>query len=222
MSERIVFSTNDHVEIVGTYTPVPQAQAVVLCLHMMPDDRTSWALVQEALAQQGLASLAIDLRGHGDSTRKGDAVLDFRVFADADHQQSAEDVRGALAWLVSKGFRMEHVGLMGASIGANLALRAMAEFSPLPVGVLLSPGANYRGITSLDAVTRLRDPQAIFVAASAIDDQVSFEDAKTLVARASLSRKRFAQGRNIGHGVRMFSAKPALLIEAIEWLTSHT
>ena len=215
MAERITLTTDDEVEIAGTFENPAQATGAVLCLHMMPTDRTGWSAFQWALSERHIASLAIDLRGHGESTNRGQ--LDFRTFEDRDHQASRLDVQVAIAWLVAKGFSRDHIAIIGASIGANLALQALSEDEELRAGALLSPGENYRGILTLPAVAKLRDPQALLVISSS-DDQESYGASQKIVEGANIRDKEMILLENAGHGTRMFDRQEDLLSLVVEWL----
>ena len=113
---------------------------------MMPEVRRSWIPLSTELNKVGVATLAIDLRGHGESVeiqKVGGAKLklDYEKFSDAEHQASRLDVDAAMNFLKSKGFLEENIVLAGASIGANLTLDAMYRYHKISRGVLLSPGA---------------------------------------------------------------------------------
>ena len=186
----------------------------------MPADRSSFATLQTALRERGISSLAIDLRGHGESTDQQGRRLDYRNFSDAEHQQSAEDVKAALAWLESQGFPSNKVGIIGASIGANLALQAATRYSPLAT-CLLSPGENYRGVLTFDAAGRLRDPQALLAAASTPDDAESYSAAQHVIEQAPLKEKQFVPFTQAGHGTTLFERQPPFVNTVADWLAGH-
>ena len=133
-TSQITLTTNDEVLVVGDRygTDTPSERGALL-LHMMPAVRESFREFGTKLAGHGIGALAIDLRGHGGSTRRvdgeGKSVLDFRTFSDSDHQASIHDVRAALAYMRKRG--IGSIALVGASIGANLALQALAEDATL-------------------------------------------------------------------------------------------
>jgi len=220
MSERVIMMTDDGVEIVGTFVAPVHATHAVLCLHMMPADRASWHAVQTMLAEHGIASLAIDLRGHGESVRMAERRLDYLLFGEIEHQESRLDLLAASAWLRTCGFSTDRLGVIGASIGANLALQFAGEESRIPAVALLSPGENYRGIFTLPAAARLRDPQALLVVASS-DDEASCVASRELVEQARIADKTLLLLENAGHGTRMFDAKGDLLTNVVDWFVER-
>lgn len=216
MIETVRFTTSDGVEIVGDYTGAGAGAPAVLLLHMMPADRTSWRPFAEKLAQAGFGSLAIDFRGHGESTKQGDVRLNYKQFTDADHQASIHDVEAAIAFLESRG--AVKIAISGASIGANLTLQYLTEHPEVPAVILLSPGANYRGIKTEPFMRALASHQRVFLAASR-DDEYSFETIQTLAAAKQVGVTK-AEFDGLGHGTTMFVKKPELMDEVIEWLKS--
>lgn len=219
MPERVTFTTVDDVKIVGDWVAAPTTLGAVILLHMMPTNRRSWAKFQAALARQGLASLAIDLRGHGESTEGSQgSTLDFRNFSDDDHLLSRFDVERAFTWLRDRSFETKRIALCGASFGANLALDFLPD-EPLLAGVAaLSPGEDFHGTDAVRSVMGITPEQGILFVASEGDDQGSFEAAKAAFEEAPTDRKQFWPLRNAGHGTNMFDADPALMDKTAAWL----
>lgn len=217
MPERITFTTDDGVTIVGDWSPAPTILGAVLLLHMMPETRSSWAPFQRALAKRGLGSLAIDMRGHGESTATEDGdVVDYREFEDSDHQSSSLDAAAAIDWIRKRGVDLDRIAVGGASFGANLAIQVLTDYPRLPGALLLSPGENYHGLSAFEDMENLHPEQALFIAA-AEDDQKSFADSKKLYADAPTERKQFVPYKNAGHGTNMFKIDPQLMEKAADW-----
>ncbi|MBU0540189.1 alpha/beta fold hydrolase [Patescibacteria group bacterium] len=219
MPEVISCKTIDNIKITGDWVAAPTTFGAVILLHMMPADRKSWAAFQVMLAKQGLASLAIDLRGHGDSVESADgARYDYEVFSDEEHQSSILDVIGAFDWIKRRGFKADKVAVCGASIGANLALQFLAEEPELAGAALLSPGADYHGINALEDVEKVLPSQALWAAASAGDDQPSFNTAQKMIAAAESDKKEFVELKNAGHGTAMLESHPETAAALADWL----
>lgn len=214
--EHVSFLTGDRVTISGNYLAVPGATRVALLLHMRPATKASWGAFQEALAARGIASLAIDLRGHGESCTVGGETLRYADFSEAEERASIFDVRAAHAWLLEQGFAPRGIVLGGASIGANLALWHLAESPELSAAFLLSPGVLYRGIAAEPYAKRLLSTQRLFLAGAA-DDQNDLALSKlTQVTRAICTVRDFALG---GHGTDLFATHPELPVELLQWIS---
>ncbi len=115
------------------------SEKAILFIHQMNGRKEDWLELMENLSSHGFSVMAIDLRGHGESWGN------WRNFGDREFAGMADDVAMAMEWLEKRNRNVYAV--VGASIGANLALNTDAEKV-----VALSPGLSYRGI-----VARKRD-----------------------------------------------------------------
>jgi alpha-beta hydrolase superfamily lysophospholipase len=218
MAEKVVITTSDGVEIVGDYSASEGARAAVLLLHMMPARKESWQPFAAALNAKGLATLAIDLRGHGESTKRGTERLDYSAFSDEEHRLKRLDVEASASWLIAKtGIGFESLALAGASIGANLAIAFAAANWEIPAVLALSPGLNYRGVTTEDALKILRKNQAVFLVASE-EDAYSYSTVEELARTPVDGDLQVLKLDDAGHGTTMFERLPQFMDEAAEWL----
>jgi len=192
----------------------------VLLLHMMTNNRHSWAPFAYVLNQQHIAALAIDLRGHGDSTKlKNNKRIDYHDFTDDIHLSSINDVTAALNWLNKKGYQNNEIIILGASFGSTLALETIEEHPDLKGLVLLSPG-NYRGVNINHELLYIHPEHVLWAAGSDIDDPEAYESAKTIVLKASSERKKFVPYENAGHGIHLFTSDPHLMEDLASWLVT--
>lgn len=210
--------TSDGVNIAYDLYEVPDSNRWLILVHMMPATRESWKEFAELGQKNNTASLAIDLRGHGQSTGGPDGYLKY---TDADHQKSILDLDAAVNFLKNKGARAENIVIVGASIGANLALQYITQHPEIKRAVLLSPGFNYRGIETQPLAKKLQSGQAIWLVA-AEDDQRSGgnagEIAKALYQLVPENVERrgtvFKKG---GHGTEIFKAVPELMEKVLQF-----
>ncbi len=219
MSQKVTFNTSDHVSIVANWTTATTTLGAVILVHMYPATKESWALFQDVLAKRGLASLAIDLRGHGESIRTTTGqMLDYRKFTDAENVSSMEDLRAAYAWIIARGIERDQIAVCGASIGANLALRFLAEEPQVPAALLLSPGLSYHGI-DVEGITEEVNPhQAVYQVVSREDDDESVHAAEQISSWLAVDVKETKRLKNAGHGTRMIEGDAALMGDLANWL----
>jgi dienelactone hydrolase len=177
--------STDGVGIAGAWYPVQQTPApAVLLVHSVERDRNVWASFAATLQKDGLAALAIDLRGYGESTRKqaagGSETLDARDFTARDYQDMQLDVEAAVDWLEAQpGIDRKHIALIGESFGANIVLRYAAINEDIAAVVALSPGLTYRGVRTDDIISQIsHTPLRIFVSQY---DPFAFESCKRLI-----------------------------------------
>ena len=206
------FLTKDGFTIAGDYY-AGSGKSGVLLLHMMPADRTSWQEFARKLQENSFHVIAIDLRGHGQSTGGPNG---YQAFSDAQHQQSIFDIESTVEFLRSKGIEKIHIG--GASIGANLALQFAAQHEEIASVMLLSPGLDYHGIHGDIWISNLKSHQAVLLVASD-DDIYSFASVKTIFDRSSnLPKREIKLLSEAGHGTTMFQKNSGFIDELVVWL----
>lgn len=213
--ERVVFETSDRVTIVADWSVPAGAKRTVLLLHMMPALRVSWLPLSRALNEAGFATLAIDLRGHGESIAGG---LNYQNFSDSEHQASRLDVDAAVNFLKSKGFGEENISFVGASIGANLSLDALYRYKGATRAILLSPGLDYRGVKTDSLMKGLSGNQKVWIVAAEGD---------TYSAESSVTLQQFQKEtatvtifNGSAHGTNLFEPEPTLIPEIVQFLGS--
>ena len=220
MPERISYSTRDAMTIIGDWQPVPALQGAVILVHMMSETRQSWGFLQRALAKKNIASLAIDLRGHGESTESPEGRLDYRNFTDEEHQLYTMDTQGALDWVRTKGISMDRIFLIGASMGANVSIEVLTEEPRLAGAILFSAGKNYRGLEALSDIRNISPDQALLLIA-AEDDGEPYVDTKQLFEIAPVDDKVFLPYKVAGHGTAILNADSSLADKIAVWVSQH-
>ncbi len=160
-STEMALTSADGFALKGTLS-LPAAKGkvpVVILAHQFGSDRSGWAPLAERLAARGIGTLALDLRGHGASTKKAGAEVaissDFMTSAKAvGFDQIPADLAQAAAWLRKQpGVDGRRIGLAGSSVGAFAALLAAPEVKPVAV-LSLSPAGT--GAFGADARERLK------------------------------------------------------------------
>ncbi|BDU71837.1 alpha/beta hydrolase family protein [Mesoterricola silvestris] len=179
--------TPDGFTVKGTLTVPAQAgrRPVVILAHQFGYDRTGWKPLAEDLNARGIATLALDLRGHGQSTRKGDATVAVTTdFAASSAAVRFDLIPGDLAqaaqW-VRKQPRIDgrRVGLAGASIGAYSALVAAPGVRPVAV-LALSPGGGWGEKPEARMVRAVEQAKASVFVAAAEGDPIALANAQAL------------------------------------------
>lgn len=216
--EKVILKTKDDLDIVGDYYNLSTQKQGVLLLHMMPANRKSWWDLALKLEDNGFQVLAIDLRGHGESTNGPDG---YKNFSNEEHQKSILDIEAALDFFKVLNIKLENIIIGGASIGANLALWYGSENNEIKKIFCLSPGINYREIKPLNFVNKLTSDQQIFIATS-LDDKNNANESYEIFEKTPSKDKKIIIYKSAGHGTNMFYKnnldEPNLIDEIIQWI----
>lgn len=176
--EEIAPKTHDGVQLAATYYPPtkPGREIVpVILLHGFKGTRADMQGLAEKLQDEGHAAIAIDLRGHGGSTRLTwpngrERDVEPTQLTKQDFDNMVEnDVDAAKSFLMEKNnageVNIDKLCIVGADLGAIVAARwAVIDWSwpPLAAGkqgqdvkaiVMLSPPKTIRGLTMMPALT---------------------------------------------------------------------
>lgn len=227
--QKVSFLTDDGVLIIGTYySPSSSHQTTtkaVILLHMLGRDRNDWNTFASTLSNRsnGFAVLSIDLRGHGESINQNGNTISFQSFTPVDFNKMVLDVKAAKHFLViQKHISPNNIAIVGASIGANIGLKYAASDPSIRTIVLLSPGLDYKGVTTSDSVRKYTNP--IYIA-TAGRDPIAGNDPETLCSMINCGNRLMVYQDSNSHGTDMFSdttLKPPLDKLIISWLDSSS
>jgi len=154
-AEKVTLITADGYRIIGTYTKGRGGSGVVL-LHMYRNDRNSWQPLVRELVSRGISSIAIDMRGHGESRLNPQGADDSKLVLARDSaffNSMHLDAEAAVRYLLEQGITHDKIGVVGASVGCSVAVQT-ATLGEVPVSavVLMTPGTNYLGISTMEHI----------------------------------------------------------------------
>ena len=230
--QRARIQTEDGVTLAADYyAPTTKTSAtqpavkapVLILLHMYPADRTSWRPLATRLAAQGVACLAFDLRGTGQSTGPADMKLaqryrqqDAKLFAEM-HQ----DVAAVDAWLAAKpGLDMARIGLVGASIGCSIAMDYARRDKSIDVVVCLSPGTSYFGVNSISHIRRIGSRPVLLMAGDEERHACDTLAAQAAAATVQIYPMGSYDGRQM-HGTNLLQRVDQATDEVVAFLIEH-
>jgi len=191
----------------------PQAPAVVL-VHGLASDRSEWEPLVETLSEPpGLTTLAVDMRGHGDSEGGPDG---WRDFGRDDWPAIGKDVVAAVGYLAddAHGLAPEHIVAVGASLGSSAVAVAAAEDDRIDAVALLSPGRAHRGVDAITPVDQLGARPLLALAAKG--EQHSVQTATDMARIAERGTKKLCDGS--AHGVAMLPESAELKDALVEFI----
>lgn len=216
-AEEITLSTADGVTLSGTYSPPNDKRAAgVILWHDRDRDRSDWGNLAEALHREGYAVLAMDLRGHGKSTRRGNGTLDRQAMSESDFAKAVQDVQAAYQYLTGREeIEKDRIAMVGAGWGANLALQFAARERRLKTLVLLSPALSIQGLQALEDMDRYGE-RPVFLAASLKDTQAT--EAVRQLEKAARGERMVKVYEDAGRGAEMLKKASDLIDLIVDWL----
>ena len=164
------------------------------------------------------------MRGHGESVKQNNGnTISFQSFSPDDYNKMVLDVKAAKQFLITnKNANPNNISIVGASIGANVAINYAAMDPTIKSVVLLSPGLNYRGVSTEEAITKYKNNNSVYIAATEGDSEAA-DSSKILCEKINCdgNLKIYSGGNSNSHGTNMFSDQslnPPLQDFVISWL----
>lgn len=207
--QRVSFRTSDGVTISAAwFEPSVRPAPAVILVHMLGRSRRDWDSVASRLAGSGIGALALDLRGHGDSTHTA-------TEGTADYSSMVRDVEAGRRYLATRAdVQQSRIGLAGASLGANLvALHAAADAGVASMA-LLSPSLDYRGLRIEAAVRKVGSRPILLIVSD--EDAYSRRSADDL-KKAGGGIRELLTLSGAGHGTNMLGLAPELGPALVAW-----
>ena len=209
----VEFTTEDGVTIHGTQHLMADPRAwTVLMLHQLSATRSEWEPIYEALHEEGISTLRIDQRGHGESIGTEEAPLQWRQFDEAAWAKLPLDAKAALAYIRSVA-QPAGIVVMGSSIGSSSAILTGADDSSVRGVVALSPGESYRGLGTLEPASRISGE---LLAIAAEGEAPAAAAARALAEAAPSAEAVIVSGS--AHGLPMLRDNAELLARIVSFV----
>lgn len=200
----------------GNRGPFPAA----LLLHRAAGSRREHEALAEALLKRGVASLRLDLRGHGESDNLGRFEEPYAEHLHVN-EKAYEDVAIALRWMAAQpGIDPDRLAAVGASYsGEAIGEAVRLGGARASAYVILSPGSFSEA--SIAAVDASGVPWLFIRTREESPTSLEFIDAVfAALARDSRSAEiRILPGA--GHGTRIFDQHPFILEDIADWLAER-
>ncbi len=176
----------------------------VLLLHADGRSRADFDVLHDDLGKASFHSLALDLRGHGESAGTPD---------EAGYQAMVSDVNQAIAWLQARG--AEKVAIVGAELGATVGLIAAAENKAVSNVVMIEPRLTSKGLRISSAMSGYGGRPLLIVvgqsdetgmrAGGAIDGRMTGPHRLDVIGKGDTARE-------------MLDLEPRLASQIMEWI----
>jgi len=200
---QVTFTTSDGVTLRGE--DFGRGPHGVVLVHARNRTSEDWTYFAGKLAERDFHVLIFDLRGHG---RSGGG----EAGGELDGSAMVADVTAALTWLEQRG--ATEITLVGAELGANLAVNAAAADASVVNLVLVSPGMNLDGVPVKQALINYGDRPLLLVASQ--EDAYAAKTGRFLNAIAT-GPKELAMVES-GSGTRLINRDIDLETRVLGWI----
>jgi alpha-beta hydrolase superfamily lysophospholipase len=202
-AQRVTLRTDDGVVLTATWYEPPSRGPAVILVHMLHRSRRDFEALALRLSSEGIGALAIDLRGHGES--QGVAGPDFAPMV--------ADVKAARRFLLGRSDVSGRIGLLGASLGANLVALEAADDPGVTCLGLLSPSLDYRGLRIENAMRKYGTRPVLMVVSD--DDPYATRSAHDL--EKGTKNREVLSLTGAGHGSTMLEHDASLIGSLVDW-----
>lgn len=204
---RVTFSSADGTALAGEFFEAANRPAPgVVLVHMLSRNKSDWNGLPDRIREAGITALAIDLRGHGGSSGSAGEL-----------PAMVQDVRAAAQWLASRAnVRPDAIAIVGASLGASLALLASTELPSVRAIGLLSPSLDYRGLRTDTGLVRRLGSRSLWLCASS-EDPLALRTLRDFAADNSGPREQMVSN-TAAHGTMLLERDGEVGRALVDWL----
>ncbi len=189
---------------------------IVILIHQGMSDHSEWDRYVPQLQAEGFATLAYDVRGHGDS----DPLRGPQETLWADPNRAPLDLEVVLEFVRGQeGIDLGRIFVMGGSIGGNLAAIAPVRFG-VRGGIALSP--NEPEVVGLSGSVDPALHDVLYVSGSDSREGLNAGWADQLARRTAGRTELIVIPGSASHGVSLFLDRNTLLGEVVEWMQRHS
>jgi dienelactone hydrolase len=201
-------------------------RAFAVLFHKAAGNRSAYTQMADAMAKSGIASLRVDLRGHGESTNLGEFDPNISRFFDQDDpavvanfeliKAGDRDISAVMHWL---GDQPEYADLplimMGSSYTGEEMAEASADLDYADVYVALAPG-NF----SEDSIRAIDSSGAPWLFVRAEIELPFFPTLFEAIRDGSETAEIWVLPGE-GHATDLFDENPELHLQLLAWINEH-
>jgi len=194
----------------------------VVLLPMYRQTKESWQPLLKVLNARGFTTLALDLRGHGDSRTAPDGADLSRLVAARNSDLFNKmhlDAEAAVRYLKAQGVAADRIAIVGASVGCSVALDTITRGKvSVRAAVVMTPGRDYLGIPTMSQIENWPSIPLLILSSEEELERGAGPIYRRLKDKGA-ELKTFAE-EDI-HGTNMFGAVPEVEELIADWLAAH-
>lgn len=219
--KEITFLTKDKIEISGSFQYPSKSNKkpfpVVILIHQGGSSREEWIELSmlNRLLENGFAVLAYDIRLHGKSGKDGEFSDLFN-----NPKRAPMDLLAAIEFLKQdKKIDPHRIGILGASIGANLACAA-ASSDKYDIKSVVSISAKTGAAQNLSGIEETISPKNVFHIASKNEQNGKRAEWANELYSLTTGMKKIEIGSGDKHGSYILRENEHLVNEIIKWFNA--
>jgi len=224
-ADPVEFSTSDGFLIRGTFfhdTAQTGPKPAIILLHAFNRSHLDWfTLAPELVANKDFVVLAIDLRGHGESTFQNGVAFPIQTFSSADLNDMPLDIEAAVAYLKTRSEAdATRIGIVGADIGANLAFIGAGILTEIKAAVSISPQFREsltQGILTGNDLPNFQPHNILYIAS--FGDGYAYTSSQTMSERTQ-GNTRILGLQGLAHGMDLLVSDETWA-EVMNWLSAN-
>jgi dienelactone hydrolase len=200
--------------------------AIALLLHKAAGDRTAYVTMAEAMATRGIASLRIDLRGHGDSNNLGTFDPEISRYLDDNDpaivrnfsliRAGDRDIVSIMQWLDEQPHLTSlPLVVVGSSYTGEEMVEAAVETRFADIYVALSPGS-----FSEESIAAVDPSEVPWLFVRAEVELPFFPELFAAIREGSEAAEIWTLPGE-GHATDLFDHNPNLHLLLIDWITDQ-
>ncbi len=220
-SQAAYLKTSDGFSLAYELKKAKEPKGAVLLLHGLGTNLDEWYTFGKALRKKGWTTLAVDLRGHGDSLDFKGEEIHWTEMTDEGLRSTLNDVEAAVHLLKEQAPEAEqNLWVLGSSFGSSLALTYAAAHPEMNGAVLFSPGINFGGLKIEEPAKIFTEGAVLVIAAE--DDPGAVRESRQIMEWIPSGRKKLLTFPKGGHGAELLDNVKGLKEEVLGWLSQDT
>ena len=223
----IEVQTKDEVILSGTLK-IPASASInnkaplVILLHSLGSNRLVYEKLSDELKEKNIASIAIDVRGHRQSTTKLSGKKTFwQNYKNKTFAKYVDDINDIITFVKENYVAVDsnRISVIGADVSANAAIIAAAK-NPQQIKslVLITPLIEFKGLKSTQALMNYgKHPVAIIVCEN---DIKNYKDA-IILEKYAAGDVNFIKTKAGGAGDSILKLNPNLNKSISDWVQKN-
>lgn len=223
----VEIQTPDEIILTGTLT-IPEAAGVknkvplVILMHSLGSNKTIYTKLANDLKEKNIASFALDVRGHHQSTTKLNGKKTYwQNYTEKTFSKYPDDIKTVVSFLNEHYVALDtnRLGILGADISANTAIIAANKNQNITKSlVLFSPTMEFKGLKTPQALMNYGNHPVMIIVTQG--DVYHYKEA-VLLEKYAEGETKFITTKTGGTGDTILKLNPYLNNIIVDWFLKY-